>query len=119
MIGHTNVGKSSIIAAMVGASGHAQKANSTSQYKDISPTVSVFPHTTVGFVQIPLNALKHPQGFETQASLFDTPGVEGDSAYLNGFIDNEYSRAVSLLKVGGFQRPPDSMTPGIAHQAFV
>jgi hypothetical protein len=104
---------------MVGASGYSKRATSTSPYKHLFPTVSVFPHTTVGFVQIPLNVLKHPQGYETRASLFDTPGVEGDSAYLNGFIHHEYSRAVSLLKVGGFQRPPDSMTPGITLRVLV
>src|SRR5215471_19042877 len=74
--------------------------------------MSVFPHTTLGNVEIPLNALRHPEGLQTGASLFDTPGIEGDSAYLNSFIDNEYPRAVSLLKVGGFQRPPESMAPG-------
>ena len=112
IIGHTNVGKSSVITAMVAASGFVKTARKESEYRHLSPTVSVFPHTTVGNVEIPLNAFKHPEGLQTGASLFDTPGIEGDSAYFNSFIDDEYTRAVSLLKVGGFQRPPDSMTAG-------
>lgn len=101
---------------MVEASGYEKKAGQKSPYKLISPTVSIFPHTTVGFVEIPMNAFQHPQGFKTRASLFDTPGVEGDSAYFNSFIDDEYTRAVSLLRLGGFQRPPDSLSPGINPQ---
>lgn len=89
-----------------------------SDYNHLSPTVSVFPHTTVGNVRIPLNAFRHPDGLRTRASLYDTPGIEGDSAYLNGFIDDEYTRAVSLLKVGGFQRPPDRLTPGFPMSIF-
>lgn len=112
MVGHTNVGKSSIISALLESSGHSKKATMTSEHKNLSPTVSVFPHTTIGFVQIPMNTFKHPRGLESRASLFDTPGVEGDSAFLNSFIDDEYTRAVSLLKVAGFQRPAESMTAG-------
>jgi hypothetical protein len=107
-----------LITALVAESGFEITARMKSDYNHLSPTVSVFPHTTVGNVGIPLNAFRHPEGLRTRASLYDTPGIEGDSAYLNGFIDDEYTRAVSLLKVGGFQRPPDRLTPGFPMSIF-
>jgi ribosome biogenesis GTPase A len=112
MVGHTNVGKSSIIGALMVASGIHKTPRMNSQYQHISPTVSIYPRTTLGNVELPLLAFKHPESPRTRASLFDTPGVEGDSAYLNSLINEDYSSAVSLLKVGGFQRPPDSLTAG-------
>lgn len=110
LIGHTNVGKSSVIGALIEAGGIPSK---TKEYKNIRPTVSVFPHTTVENVEIPIIAFRSQQSLPTQSSLFDTPGIEGDNTFLSSFIDPEYSRAVSLLKVGGFQRVPMSMSTGL------
>jgi ribosome biogenesis GTPase A len=111
MEGHTNVGKSSIVASMLQESGIAKTTRLKSDYKFLSPTVSVFPHTTVGLVKVPLNAFRTPKG-RTRGSLFDTPGIDGDSAFFSQFIAHDYSRAVSLLKRGGFQRAPEKIVVG-------
>lgn len=113
MVGHTNVGKSSIIECMVKRSGLKKSSTRlSSKYGHLSPTVSIFPQTTLGNVEIPLKVFKHPQGLETRAMLYDTPGIEGVNAYFNNFIERDYLKATSLLRVGGFQRPPDSMKSG-------
>jgi ribosome biogenesis GTPase A len=113
LLGRTNVGKSSVIGALIEAGGIPKKMKRGSGYKIIVPTVSVFPHTTLGNVEIPLSTFRRQQNLPTQSSLFDTPGIEGDNAFLNSFIDPEYSRAVSLLKLGGFQHVPMNMTAGL------
>jgi len=105
LVGITNVGKSSVVAAMVNAFGQ--------QRDHLAPTASIYPRTTLGNVQLPVDLFMRP-GTRTysRACVFDTPGLEGDQAFLQSFIDVEYERAVSLIKVGGFQRPADKMTPG-------
>lgn len=115
MVGRTNVGKSSVIGALLEAGGipNKTKTKQRKEHKMVVPTVSIFPHTTLENVDIPLSSFRRQQNLPTQSSLFDTPGIEGDNTFLNRFIDPEYSRAVSLLKVGGFQRPPMSMTAGL------
>ena len=111
MEGHTNVGKSSIVASMLEESGIEKTKRLKSDYKYLSPTISVFPHTTVGLVKVPLNAFRNPKG-RTRGSLFDTPGIDGDSTFFSQFIAHDYSRAVSLYKIGGFQRVPAKMVAG-------
>jgi ribosome biogenesis GTPase A len=113
MIGNTNVGKSSVIAALLKAGGVGKHSSPTGQH--LSPTVSVFPHTTIANVEIPLRMFgrfKDRFNLPTKASLYDTPGVEWDSSYFTSLIDHDYLRAVSLFKVSGFQRPPYSLSPG-------
>jgi hypothetical protein len=77
-----------------------------------SPTVSVFPHTTLGKVRVPLNVFRNFKG-PTNSNLYDTPGVESDSTYFSQFIAHDYSRAVSLLKRDGYTNPAEKMTAGI------
>ena len=112
--GHTNVGKSSVIKAMVEVGGSKKKLGQSTQYQVFSPTTSIFPHTTLANVKIPIKVFQNPQSQQnpSNANFYDTPGVEGDSAYLNSFIDDAYQKAISLYKVGGFQRPPDSLAQG-------
>ena len=111
--GHTNVGKSSLIKAMVEVSGSKKNKGEKTQYQMFSPTTSIFPHTTLANVKIPLHVFQSPKrALPNNSYFYDTPGVEGDSAYLNSFIDNEYQKAISLYKVAGFQRPPDSLHEG-------
>ena len=108
------MGKSSVIKAMVEVGGSKKKKGQSTQYQVFSPTTSIFPHTTLANVKIPIKLFKNPQSLQnpSNAHFFDTPSVEGDSAYLNSFIDDEYQKAISLYKVGGFQRPPDSLAQG-------
>jgi ribosome biogenesis GTPase A len=114
--GITNVGKSSVIAALLAESGLLHDQLST--YRELAPTISIYPHTTLGRIRIPLTAFGKwgAKLDRTYTALFDTPGVESDSSYLQSFIDVEYERAVSLLKLGGFQRPADKMIPGTFNQ---
>lgn len=111
-IGHTNVGKSSIVSAMIDAAGYKKAEELKRNYRILTPTVSVFPHTTIDNVEIPLNAFQRETGLTTSAKLYDTPGIESDSSYFTDLIIHEYSRATSLLKRGGFQRPAEALHPG-------
>jgi len=87
--------------------------NATSSNRHFAPTSSIYPHTTLANVQLPVDLfMKRGESTYSPASVYDTPGFDGDQAYLQSFIDVEYERAVSLIKVGGFQRPADNMRPG-------
>ena len=109
---------------MVEAAGSKKKKEEKTQYQVFSPTTSIFPHTTLANVKIPIRVFQSAQALRvyqsspkhpvppTDSFFYDTPGVEGDSAYLNSFLDNDYQRAISLYKVSGFQRPPDSLRQG-------
>jgi hypothetical protein len=103
-----------VLKAMVEVGGSKKKLGQSTQYQVFSPTTSIFPHTTLAHVKIPIKVFQNPQSRQnpTQANFYDTPGVEGDSAYLNSFIDDAYQKAISLYKVGGFQRVPDSLAQG-------
>ena len=111
-VGNTNVGKSSVVAAMIDAAGYDKDVKLRSDYKLLSPTVSVFPHTTLDQVEVPLNAFRRESKVMTFAKLYDTPGIESDSTYFQSLISHEYSRAVSLLKRGGYSRPAEPLHPG-------
>lgn len=115
-LGHTNVGKSSIISALLKTTSPSKQTNPH------APTISIFPHTTLGSIPIPLRSLRPPartmgdaggRGMVTRGVLVDTPGIEGDATFLNGLIMPEYRKVVSLVKVAGFQRPAVKMVPGI------
>jgi hypothetical protein len=99
---------------MINAAGYKKSDTVKSDYRLLSPTVSVFPHTTLGQIEIPLNAFKRESRLQTSAKLFDTPGMEGDSTYFTNLISHDYSRATSLLKRGGFQRPSEALHPGLS-----
>src|SRR5579859_2159480 len=74
LVGHTYVGKSSIIAAMVTFLGIKKSVKQGSWYQDMTPTVSVFPHTTLGNVEIPLQQFVRPEQQRlTVGMLVDTP----------------------------------------------
>jgi hypothetical protein len=77
-----------------------------------TPTISVFPHTTLGNVAIPLNTFKSRGHDTVQGNLYDTPGVQGDSAFLASLISHEYARSISLQKLGGFSRPAEMLEAG-------
>ena len=113
-LGHTNVGKSSIITALFSSTGISKH---NKDLKHISPTISIFPHTTLGSIPTPLRLFRAPgprdgQPMATRGDLIDTPGVEGDATFLNGLIMEDYRKSVSLLKRGGFQRPAMKMEEG-------
>jgi hypothetical protein len=76
-----------------------------------TPTISVYPYTTLGNVAIPLEAFRSPVG-PSRGFLYDTPGIQGASAYLSSLVSHEYMRNVSLQKVAGFQRPAEKLKPG-------
>ena len=81
--------------------------------RHLAPTTSIYPQTTLGNVQLPIDLfMQKGERTYSGACVYDTPGFDGDQAYLQSFIDVEYERAVSLIKVGGFQRPADNMRPG-------
>jgi len=80
-----------------------------------TPTTSLYPHTTVGNIKIPLNAISLYDSKRklTDASLYDTPGIEGENSFLFQYLWAAYHKATGLKKLGGFQREPVKMTAGI------
>jgi hypothetical protein len=109
--GNTNVGKSSIIAAMLHRRLYKELQNLTSDHALLSPTVSVFPHTTLGTVEIPFDVFKQDT-LTTQAKIYDTPGVECDSTYFAQLLSKEYARPTFPRKRDGFQRPAQILKLG-------
>jgi hypothetical protein len=96
---------------MIHNGGFERNARIRLNEQRFTPTISIFPHTTLGNVAIPLSIFKSRYD-RVVGRLFDTPGIEGDSAYLTSLISHDYSRNVSLLKLTGFQRPPQNLIPG-------
>jgi hypothetical protein len=97
---------------MIHQRGITRNAGIPVQHQQFTPTISVFPHTTLANVAIPLDTFKS-RDVSSVGTLYDTPGIEGDSAYLTSLISHDYARNTSLLKLTGFQRPPDKLEPGI------
>src|ERR1700733_8408595 len=97
---------------MIDKRGIDRNAGITFEDQRLTPTISVFAHTTLGNVAIPLNTFKS-RGHETvQGNLYDTPGIQSDSAYLGSLISHEYARSISLQKLGGFSRPAEMLEAG-------
>src|SRR5271154_4546306 len=80
-----------------------------------TPTTSLYPHTTIGNIKIPLNVISiynHNRQL-TNGNLYDTPGIEGDNTFLFGYLWPAYYKALGLKKLGGFQRQPAILKIGI------
>jgi len=92
------------------------KAMDRSLERRFTPTTSLYPHTTIGNIQIPLNAISlyNYDRKLTKASLYDTPGIDGDNSFFFKYLWSAYFKAIGLKKLGGFQRVPQSMTAGIS-----
>jgi hypothetical protein len=106
---------------MIDAMGrHGKKRFSLADPGASGPTISVFPHTTVGDVEIPMGRMKYYKRDDSHkkipmpwGKIVDTPGIEGDSSFLYSFIDPQYSNDLNLFKVIGFKRIPQSLRSGI------
>ncbi|KAJ3109068.1 hypothetical protein HDU97_009186 [Phlyctochytrium planicorne] len=86
IIGRPNVGKSKLLSAFSRVTG-----------KDLSPTISLLPGTTVGTISLPLKDYGSLFSVEDDTSIIDTPGIPNIS-HISSFVTEADMKHVHIGK---------------------